>query len=403
MRSLLLILILSISFAAFSQEITNIHSYKKNNRLVVTYDLVNTQPGMTYDLKIKFTSKDGKTFLPRTISGDYRKVLRGKNKMIFWDYTKDERAIPDSLQALVEIHKSTYNPDAQKKGNAKRKKKPIIEKNKKFSNESGIYFGGTIGVAFANKYTANYYNGTGSNSLSYVLNPFNTSQYDQIKQELNGYNFTYDSTSLPQNMKYDPAFLVGFFGKYHLNSRSAICLDFNNSKFKTVDVFYLYIDSVTPFQEQPYKKCGIIGTEARFDMNLSWYQVFGSHKLFNPYFEFGFNLNNTKVKKNEIQIGSLTYSIMNYTSQMYNQEQGGIGYGFLVGAGYQLHFNQKFSFDIGFNACIKKTNIGENQQYKPNLNIFIRLVIQGFSLSFSKGSSPEDPESKEEQIENENQ
>ena len=94
---------------------------------------------------------------------------------------------------------------------------------------------------------------------------------------------------------------------------------------------------------------------------------------------------------------------MNYTSQMYNQEQGGIGYGFLVGAGYQLHFNQKFSFDIGFNACIKKTNIGENQQYKPNLNIFIRLVIQGFSLSFSKGSSPEDPESKEEQIENENQ
>ena len=236
MRSLLLILILSISFAAFSQEITNIHSYKKNNRLVVTYDLVNTQPGMTYDLKIKFTSKDGKTFLPRTISGDYRKVLRGKNKMIFWDYTKDERAIPDSLQALVEIHKSTYNPDAQKKGNAKRKKKPIIEKNKKFSNESGIYFGGTIGVAFANKYTANYYNGTGSNSLSYVLNPFNTSQYDQIKQELNGYNFTYDSTSLPQNMKYDPAFLVGFFGKYHLNSRSAICLDFNNSKFKSIEL-----------------------------------------------------------------------------------------------------------------------------------------------------------------------
>lgn len=392
MKKILAFLVfLSYSFLSFSQEFSNVNFYKKDNKIVITYDLINTLPHEVYDIKLKFISDAGKTYIPRTISGDIRKVSRGKNKMIFWNYTKDENELVGNLQVSLEIGKAQYQTESQK---PKIKSQKSKNKSSAVKDLNGLFFGANIGVYFANKNTANYYNGSGENNLRYVLDytPYNQN-YTQIKQVLNGYDFVYDSTSLPQNMKYEPAFLMGFAAKYHFSNKSALCFEFNSAKLKTADKFTLILPDSLPSLGDPTVICDIFGSETRFDMNVSWHQVFGNHKLFNPYIEVGFNLNNTEIKKNEIKIRSLTYSIMNPYMQINNKKPGGVGYGFMLGAGYQLNFNEKFAFDIGFNLGLKKINVGENEDFRPNTIFYIRLILKslGLGVSVDKGDETKDP------------
>ncbi|MBI5217921.1 MAG: hypothetical protein HY958_03210 [Bacteroidia bacterium] len=387
-KYLILILLLVLYLVSFSQEISNVNFYKKDNKIVVTYDLVNTLPHQAYDIKLRFKSDAGKTYIPRMISGDFRKVSRGKNKMIFWDFTKDEKELTGTLQPVLEISKIHYITEKDKSKKDYKSNSKSKNKWKSGQDMKGLFFGGETGAYFANKYTANYYNGTGTNSIYNILNPNNTYYQTLIRPVLNNYNYTYDSTSLPQNMKYDISFMVGFLARYHFSDRSALYFEMNTAKLKTTDVFMLKTDSVTSFTDPVYVECGIYGYESRFEFNLCYYQVFGKNKIFNPFFVFGANLNNTQVKKNEIKIKTLTYSIMNPQNAMYHIQQGGIGYGLILGAGYQMNFNEKFTFDIGVDVGIKKINLGENQAFKPNPVFYIRIILKSFGLgvSVSKGS-----------------
>lgn len=384
MKAFFFIFCLLSSVWAISQEAANLLSYKRNNTIVVTFDLINTQPNQVYDLRLKFSDSLGRKFTPRTLSGDIRKVERGKNKQIVWDVLKDESKFPENLIPEIEVSRSYYVSDSEKdqireSKKTKKNKKTVKHSSADHYSMNGLVLGANIGALFANNYTANYYNGSGNSGLNYILGPYSPPQIKaDIKKVLNNYNYSYDSTSIPKNMKYDFAYSIGLHARYHFTSNSALGFELNFANLKTADVFMLEIDSVSSFDEKKFVECNIYGEESRYDFNVLWYQSFGKNKLFLPYFEAGVNMNNTVIKKNELKIRSLTYSISNPYNYMNNIKDDGIGFGIICGAGVLLNVSEKFAFDAGINISYKKIHLGNYQEYKPNTTFYLRVLLKSF-------------------------
>jgi len=245
-------------------------------------------------------------------------------------------------------------------------------KHKKKNND-GIYFGINFGAYFANRYTAQYYNGSGVNRLNdSLLHSINN--YQNIKTALSSDSFALGE--LPAKMKYSPALMIGLFLKYDLKN-SAIIIQFNFSKLHAKDVFT--INCLDPYNPSIpiQKEEGITGSEQRTNIDIGYCYTFNPKKNYRPYFEFGFNLNNTKWVDNNIKIESVELSLENQKLAYYNINQGGIGIGAFLGGGINMIFNESIAITPGFEMYLTKTNLGSYDQFKPNYTIFVKATLNG--------------------------
>jgi len=271
-------------------------------------------------------------------------------------------------------------------------------KKKKRKNENGIFYGINMGMYKANKYTAQYYNGTQrygylyntDNIMQYTLFD-NTNNYNTIKQALNVPDFTL--SGLPSNMHYSPALMIGLYAKYRYKN-SGFFLQFDFSKLTAKDVFtlsyyssYIQMDSILT---EP-----ITGTEQRASIDLGYSYTFKSKSNVNPYIEFGVNLNSTKFGNNQIVIKGNTYSIADPRAAIDNLNQGGIGFGGFAGSGIELVFNETVAIIPGFDFYVIKTKLGYPTdqslntsnynayfyKFKPNYSIFLRVILNGLFSS----------------------
>jgi hypothetical protein len=241
----------------------------------------------------------------------------------------------------------------------------------KKKNNNGLYFGANLGFFFANKYNAQYYNGSGKNDLDSVINY--TYNYNAIKQNL---MYDFSLSELPSKMKYSPAFLVGLYFKYTIRN-SAVFFQFNFSKLSTKDVFTIqYYDPYNP-SIPIYKEEGIYGSEQRANIDFGYSYTFPSRDKNRPYLELGFNLNDTKFLSNKIKIEGLDFNLLNYHDSYYNIEQGGVGMGGFIGGGMELNFSESVSINPGFDLYFTKYRLGDYYQLKPNYSIFVRAILNG--------------------------
>ncbi len=256
----------------------------------------------------------------------------------------------------------------------------LFDSTKHKKSNNGFYFGVNMGFYFANRYTAQYYNGseenkTGVNKVDSVINyPLN---YQNIKQVLI-YDFYLPKGGLPIEMKYSPAFLIGFFTKYNFKN-SGIFMQFNFCKLKTNDVFTLVIKDPNNFSSEPeYKQEAISGSEQRANIDIGYSYTFYPKKKNRPYIELGYNINSTKFIDNKIKIENLEYSIANYYYTYYNIKQSGVGMGGFFGSGVELNFSESISVNPGFDIYWTKINLGNyNDKLKFNYSIFIRAILNG--------------------------
>lgn len=256
-----------------------------------------------------------------------------------------------------------------------------LKKKKDTLSDLGWKMGVDFGFLFANKYTANFYNGSGRNSIRRTIVD-NRINYNQIRSVLK-YDFFLDSANLPTNMKYDPALNIGFYAKYNFNKHIGFSIDFNYSRLKASDFVTLIIENPSNLTSQPtYYKANILGTEDRINMSAGIYASFGKPSIVNPYVEAGFNLNNAKVKDSKVLVESLQYSIIDPTDQYYKVQQGGVGYGAYLGAGFKLAFSQAFAFNIGGTVYYSRINLGEVKAFKPQLALYLRMLVKS-SVSLS--------------------
>lgn len=250
----------------------------------------------------------------------------------------------------------------------------------------GWQFGFNFGYHFANKHTANFFNGSSSNenTISYVIdNPY---WYNDIYNAVNASD-TVILDQLPTEMKYDPGINFGLYIKYNITKMAGVFVQFNYTKLETKDVFTLDIDPpdylIIGTNSRPYS---IWGKAERINIDIGYSRLFEIGEKTMIFFETGLNINNTDVEESKIKIEDLEFSLINiYANQNYTPntamnenkiEQGGIGIGFFAGTGFKLKLNESISIDPGINIYYQKINIENYNDFRLSYYLFVRLCFR---------------------------
>lgn len=240
-------------------------------------------------------------------------------------------------------------------------------------NENGFYFGANLGLYLANRHNAEYYNGSGVNSVDSTINY--SLNYYQIKQSLNDYDFWL--AELPSKMRYSPAFLLGIYVKYVIKN-SGIILQFDFAKLKANDVFTIEVNDPNNFSSDPvYRQESIWGSEQRATIDLGYSYTFNSKSNVRPFIQFGGNLTTTKFVDNKIRIENLEYSITNYHYAYYQIEQGGVGFGAFAGGGMNLIFSESISLMPTLNIYYTQAKMGDLTKARFNYTFYISAILNG--------------------------
>ncbi|MDR1951355.1 MAG: hypothetical protein LBP96_03895 [Bacteroidales bacterium] len=234
------------------------------------------------------------------------------------------------------------------------------------------------GAFLAGRHPANYYNGSNEkNSILYVFN--NTYWYEQIKQEFNGWEPI--SYELPKKMRYKVSTAVGFRFSMNLSPYSSVFLHANQINLIATDIFTLLFRN--PVISEPIRVvCNIWGKESRTMLDVG-FQSRDETNIPNLewFYELGFNMTNTKVKENSIQIGKQTFTLMNIGNYVPGQptydplRQSAWGIGILGTIGWRYSVSPRASFDFGATAYLQDINLEGYKNFHPNFNVFGRLNI----------------------------
>ena len=267
---------------------------------------------------------------------------------------------------------NTHKDSGQKKGKSNVK---IVDPDQATYSNSGWQLGIGFGLYKAGNQSANYYNGSGKNSLRRNLID-NTYNYQALKDRFN-FDFVLDSNNLPSNMKYSPAIMLQAVSKYNFDENNGFVIDVGYAKLTTSDVFTLILNDPSNTTSDPTVQLGKIwGDEERVNFNFGYIRSFGKPQKMKPYFELGVNVNDTKLKDNKAQVLTFTYSIVDPTDVYYGYKQGGIGYGYYVGTGLIFNLGDAFAAHFGANFSMKKINILPDPGYSKEFVIYFRLMYK---------------------------
>ena len=120
MLKFFLILISFLSFLTLSaQQVTNMLVTQEGDNVVITYDILSTQPGQTFNIKVECSADDGKNFdiIPKSISGDLKSVTSGIGKRIIWDVLSEREALVGD-HFIFQLVASVNNPIDSDSGNS---------------------------------------------------------------------------------------------------------------------------------------------------------------------------------------------------------------------------------------------------------------------------------------------
>lgn len=279
-----------------------------------------------------------------------------------------------------------------------------------------LHLGLFIGTYFANKYTANMYDGYGfdangdkndfSNSLmnqfingyyagngnnpGSTVNTNSSTGTDLISQTL-GVNpsprsWNFGQTDMPYDLTYNMTYLVGFNGSYNLNKSSSIIFNINGTSLSVNGKFTIVTtNTVNGSPSVSYLRQGTItGGEQRLMFQLGYQKVLGTNEKANFFIEGGINVVMAKFLKNkayipngvsggsplEIDLASV-YNTPTYN--FYHSKLTGVGVGIFAGFGLHLTINPKYTIQLLYNPSYDKINLGDSPVYK---------LQNGFGLRF---------------------
>ncbi len=256
----------------------------------------------------------------------------------------------------------------------------------------GFSMGINLGVYFANKKSANVYNGT----CSYNVEGINAGVrcyeiYERLTLNLNDINYItsyYNITSFeapadmhPLNMRYTPAMCYGLRLKYNFNSDNAIVFNANFAKVKAADKFTLRFvgGPIQPNAQDNIQIFNITGEEDRFQMSMVYRGGAMINDQTNFYFELGPSMVGVKVLENKIFVAERTYDLFigaqNPNQLVQYRPRTDVGFGYKLGTGFEMVFNEKYEVDLGFTASREKVILGTFEDKVWNF-----AIMFGFSI-----------------------
>jgi len=253
-----------------------------------------------------------------------------------------------------------------------------------------FFIGVTVGGYFANKNTANFYDGWYSAGVSRVL----ATQYyeDQIDLELL-YSWTF--SEFPTAMKYTAAPQIGLHVGYNASETFALIADVDIVNLKVQDFVTFSIDDPSNGSPGPtIETMPILGKEKRLSINVGFQNYLSQENNTIFYWSLAANATFTQFVNNTMKVRNLSpyyvgnpYWVGNGVPNPSNgtvqtggggTKPGGMGMGAVIGTGVKFKFNDQFLFDIGYNAIYTNVNL---TGYLPDVkergiqhSIFARII-----------------------------
>lgn len=239
--------------------------------------------------------------------------------------------------------------------------------------------------SFINRYL-NYYGGRSSNPASANTNTL--SGNDLVAQTL-GVSpgaWSFSQSDMPYEVSYNMTYLVGFNGSYNINKTSAIILNVNGTKLTVNGKFTIATTgSVTGSTALTnIRQETITGGEQRLMFQLGYQKILGDNDKINFFAEGGINVVMAKYLKNQLLIQNNTaggapliidltaiYSQSDYN--YYRSKLTGVSVGIFAGLGINLTIDPKYTIQVLYNPSYDKINIGDSPTYK---------LQHGFGLRF---------------------
>ena len=287
---------------------------------------------------------------------------------------------------LVFSHHLTAQDNSKKE---KSGKQPLQRASKPKDEEKKVTrwnFGLNIGMYDANKYPANFYNGSDQNvnKVSYVMS--NTYWYHDIKNAL-GVSDTGKIvvSGFPANMHYKIVMSGGVFARYNLSRYYGVCLDVNYTQLKAEDVVTFLVNPEYNYTFPDIRLIPISGVEQRIHFDLLWQQNFWLRSKIYLFLQGGLNMNYTRVIKSIIYVVNQEYSLINIygpqgylqgTNQQENQViEGGFGYGLTLGGGAGIPLVDKFGIEPGGFINYNNVALTGYTQFKLSFGFYLRLLF----------------------------
>lgn len=246
-------------------------------------------------------------------------------------------------------------------------------------NFNGWYFGINLGSYFASRKTANYYNGSGriNNLNNAIIN--NVTNHDSLVNRF-GHEFYIDTSSLPQNMRYDPAINIGIHLRKMFRNQLSLFFEMNYSRLKTTNIAVIYVEDYSAgFMNPDYYQATLLGEEDRYDFNIGLSKEFLKKKI-SPFASFGIDMNNVKVVKSQVQVQGMVIDLESPYYAMYNVRQGGVGFGVFGCIGIDAKFGKNGMMNLGWNLSYKRINLTDESE-TPLFNsvIYVQILVNAAS------------------------
>jgi hypothetical protein len=109
----LFFLILNGIYSQSAAKIENIKFDAEGSKLVITYDIMKSKEGETFEIWVKIKTAKGKEIIPNTIYGDVKKgVAGGPNKRVVWDVEADNVDLSEEFSVEVYGRSDSKSPSS---------------------------------------------------------------------------------------------------------------------------------------------------------------------------------------------------------------------------------------------------------------------------------------------------
>ena len=257
-----------------------------------------------------------------------------------------------------------------------------------------------FGVLSADNRHANFYNGN-PNNVNTLLRILHSETYgNQIwnnltTQDLIGdavANYNQITVAEYGNMYYRLAFQLGMGFRYDFeHSNWAWMLKFDYANLSSVGMVLLNSGKGTVYltNQDRYVNCPAMGSERRIYIDLGIIRKFKMYNGLDLEFSLGGNLNNTKVESSDIEIGGITYNILDiwagqspssYTDSYEYINQGGIGYGGWASVAFGFTLPVGTAMTLSYTFHYNKVNLWRYESFAPHHAVKLNVALNNFSF-----------------------
>jgi hypothetical protein len=243
------------------------------------------------------------------------------------------------------------------------------------------------GGFFANRHVANYYNGTSGN-LNKIDYAFRNKQWEEaVRERLIVSKIWVTDEDLPFRMTYNMATAMGFRAAINLSAYTSVFINVNQVNLVAASIFYVNVEGPPNPEFRPRPEGKIWGKESRtiLDVGFQWSDDM-EPRNWQWFYELAFNITNTKVKENYIEIAGLRQSIVdrgqwNQNHQSFLRDEHyetAFGIGLVGSVGWRYVVNSYASLEFGAAAYLQDINLTDYKKFHPNFNLFARINLLMF-------------------------